>query len=165
MLNESTYIVGTPPYRLHCTSRVLGGLVWNPVALYATQQPHPSFARFASHASQEQRKRVHGRASPFPVNLIADQGRESVFLHHESYSHIVACCQASIEMAFCAKLFAWCGCGGKSNYCCNIMGYTHNFSSSGRSKDSLYEPVLADSEREAVAELLGTCDLHHPRQQ
>ncbi|KAF2416271.1 ARM repeat-containing protein [Tothia fuscella] len=39
-------------------------------------------------------------------------------------------------MVFCGKLFALCGCGG-------------------RSKDSLYEPVLADSEREAVSELLG----------
>ena len=27
--------------------------------------------------------------------------------------------------------------------------------STGRSKDSLYDPVLADSEREAVADLLG----------
>ncbi|KIW03723.1 vacuolar protein 8 [Verruconis gallopava] len=39
-------------------------------------------------------------------------------------------------MTWCQGLFAWCGCGG-------------------RSKDSLYEPVLADSERDAVSELLG----------
>ncbi|KAF2396813.1 ARM repeat-containing protein [Trichodelitschia bisporula] len=39
-------------------------------------------------------------------------------------------------MAFCRRLFGCCGCGG-------------------RSKDSLYEPVLQDSERDAVSDLLG----------
>lgn len=36
------------------------------------------------------------------------------------------------------------------------MNFADLLSGTGRSKDSLYEPVLADSEREAVAELLGS---------
>ena len=36
------------------------------------------------------------------------------------------------------------------------MNFANSFPGTGRSKDSLYEPVLADSEREAVAELLGS---------
>jgi hypothetical protein len=36
------------------------------------------------------------------------------------------------------------------------MNFADSLFATGRSKDSLYEPVLADSEREAVAELLGS---------
>jgi hypothetical protein len=36
------------------------------------------------------------------------------------------------------------------------MNFADSLSGTGRSKDSLYEPVLADTEREAVAELLGS---------
>jgi len=35
-------------------------------------------------------------------------------------------------------------------------GYADMLSHTGRSKDSLYEPVLAEAERDAVSRLLGT---------
>jgi len=60
-------------------------------------------------------------------------------------------------MTICSKLSALCGCGGKKSHFEEMsMNFADSLPGTGRSKDSLYEPVLADSEREAVAELLGS---------
>jgi len=59
-----------------------------------------------------------------------------------------------------ANWFACC-CGGKLSRALGLLRPLSQLASSltrstvARSRDSLYDPVLADSEREAVADLLG----------
>lgn len=59
-------------------------------------------------------------------------------------------------MAFCGGLFASC-CGGVCLHPDSVVGASKLMTCRvlGRSKDSLYDPILADSEREAVSDLLG----------
>jgi vacuolar protein 8 len=65
----------------------------------------------------------------------------------------------------CGKIFGSC-CGGmrSSSISRHVSGLTD--CCVGRSRDSIYDPVLADSEREAVADLLGFLEnVHNPPSQ
>ena len=141
--------------------------------VFSLPQAHPTSLTPSSElqatSKPASREHVDQRADSSPTTRLLSSPFSAVFPHRESLATAalqlcthIAPCQTHRRvygqgMTLCSKLFALCGCGGKKSYFEEMsMIFADSLPGTGRSKDSLYEPVLADSEREAVAELLGS---------